>query len=65
MASQLLAYIHNQVTKAQSYVGHKEVGDYLVGKIFKPGARYDWNTLLSNATGETLNPEYFVKQFVS
>jgi peptidyl-dipeptidase A len=64
MASQLLKYIHRDVVKSESFVGNREVGAYLVEKVFKPGARFEWNTLLERATGETLNPEYFVAQFV-
>src|SRR5262249_2741245 len=64
MASQLLQFIHNNVVKSESYIGQPEVGEYLREKIFKPGARYDWNTMLSKATGEQLNPEHFVAQFV-
>jgi peptidyl-dipeptidase A len=64
MASQLLGYIHREVAKSESYAGYTEVGSYLVEKIFRPGARYDWNTLLKRATGEELNPRHFVAQFV-
>jgi peptidyl-dipeptidase A len=64
MASQLLSYIHSHVVNAESYVGNTMVGDYLIQKVFKPGARHDWNTMLSKATGESLNPEYFTAQFV-
>ena len=64
MASQLLGYIHREIVKSESFVGNPEVGSYLVEKIFKPGARYDWNAMLARATGESLNPGYFVAQFV-
>jgi peptidyl-dipeptidase A len=64
MASQLLGYIHREVVKAESYVGNAGVGSYLVEKVFKPGARYDWNTMLRKATGEDLNPAHFIGQFV-
>jgi peptidyl-dipeptidase A len=64
MASQLLRYIYREVVKSESYVGNPAVGQYLVEKVFKPGARYDWNTMLKRATGEDLNPEHFVHQFV-
>lgn len=64
MASQLLRYIHREVVRSESYVGDAGVGDYLVERIFKPGARYDWNTMLKKATMEDLNPEHFVAQFV-
>jgi|SRR5579883_1050925 len=64
MASQLLQYIHKNVVKADSYVGNAGVGQYLVEKVFKPGARYDWNSMLKRATGEELNPAHFIAQFV-
>jgi peptidyl-dipeptidase A len=65
MASQLLRYIHRAVVKSGSYVGNLQVGEFLVEKIFKPGARYPWNEMLKRATGEELRPEYFVEQFVT
>jgi peptidyl-dipeptidase A len=64
MASQLLRFIHLNVVQSESYVGNSGVGEYLVQKVFRPGARFDWNTMLLKATGEQLNPEHFVAQFV-
>jgi peptidyl-dipeptidase A len=64
MASQLLQYVHRNVARSESYVGNPLVGDYLVEKVFRPGARYDWNTMLTYATGEQLNPAHFIGQFV-
>lgn len=64
MASQLLQYIYRSVVKAESYVGSPSIGNYLAEKIFRPGSRYDWNTMLKRATGEDLNPAYFLQQFV-
>jgi len=64
MASQLLRYIHRDIVRSESYVGNPGIGNYLVEKVFKPGARYDWNTLLARATGEPLTPEHFIAQFV-
>lgn len=64
MASQVLRYIHKEVVKTPSYAGNPAVGNYLVEKIFKPGARYEWNEMLKRATGEALNPEHFILQFV-
>jgi peptidyl-dipeptidase A len=63
MASQVLKFIHQSVVKSESYVGHPETGSFLVEKIFRPGARYEWNALLQHATGESLNPEHFIRQF--
>ncbi len=64
MASQVLRFIHRNVVKRDSYVGNAEVGRFLIDRIFKPGARYEWNEMLKNATGEPLNAEHFIKQFV-
>jgi peptidyl-dipeptidase A len=64
MASQLLHHIQTKVAKSGSYVGESNAGSYLVEKVFKPGARYDWNTMLTKATDEPLKAEYFVTQFV-
>ena len=64
MASQVLRFIHRDVVKSESYVGNPEVGRFLTEKIFKPGARYEWNEMLRRATGETLNPEHFIQHFV-
>jgi peptidyl-dipeptidase A len=49
---------------AESYVGNPQVGAFLSEKVFKPGARYEWNTMLKIATGEELRPEHFIEQFV-
>ena len=64
MASQLLEHIYRNVVKAESYAGNPAAGQFLVEKVFKPGARYEWNEMLRRATGEELNPEHFIKQFV-
>jgi peptidyl-dipeptidase A len=37
-----------------------KVGSWLTEKIFRPGARYDWNDLLEHATGERLNSRHFI-----
>jgi peptidyl-dipeptidase A len=64
MASQLLRYIHTHVAKSESYVGNAQVGEYLVEKVFKPGSRYDWNSMLRRATQQELSAEHFIGQFV-
>jgi peptidyl-dipeptidase A len=64
MASQVLQFIHRNVVKKSSFVGNAEVGEFLVERIFKPGARYEWNEMLRIATGEPLNAEHFIEQFV-
>ena len=64
LASQLYYYITTNVTKSQSFVGEKAVGDYLREKVFMPGARYYWNDMIEEATGEKLTAKYYSKQFV-
>jgi peptidyl-dipeptidase A len=64
MASQILKFIHREIAGGATYVENAGVGAFLTEKIFRPGARYDWNTMLRRATGEDLNPQHFVAQFV-
>lgn len=63
MASQVLRCIRQNDGGSNSYAGNAKAGQFLVEKIFKPGARYDWNTMLNKATGELLNPRHFIEQF--
>jgi peptidyl-dipeptidase A len=69
LASQLHHYIvHNifglDTDENLSYVDDKRLGRYLKENIFAPGALYPWNEIITRATGEPLNPNYFVEQFV-
>ena len=68
-ASQLFYYISNNILKTEDYrkttfIGHKEVGDYLTRKIFRPGDTMRWNEMIEKATGEQLTPKYYARQFV-
>ncbi|WP_306009257.1 M2 family metallopeptidase [Bacillus sp. MMSF_3328] len=42
----------------------KEAGSYLLEEFFKPGAALHWNEKIEKATGEKLNPQHFIDQFV-
>ncbi|MBV9772526.1 MAG: M2 family metallopeptidase [Gemmatimonadetes bacterium] len=66
MASQLTGYLRREVLRGQagSLKGKTAAGAFLRERIFAPGASLDWNELLVQATGEGLNPRYFVEQFV-
>jgi peptidyl-dipeptidase A len=69
LASQLHYHIVRKVLKLKSdrdvsYVGDKNLGDYLRKKVLDPGAMYHWNDMIERATGEPLTPRYFVEQFV-
>ncbi|MFA6923308.1 MAG: M2 family metallopeptidase [Bacteroidales bacterium] len=69
LASQLYNYIKVNVLKSIekniSFVGKKEVGDYLKQKVFTPGLKYYWNDMIEKATGEKLTAKYYAKQFVN
>ncbi|MDZ5472923.1 peptidase M3A and M3B thimet/oligopeptidase F [Bacillus sp. 31A1R] len=60
-ASQLQGYIENHISVD---LFKPEVGQYLIENYFQYGAVYDWNEKIKQATGENLNPAYFVKQFL-
>lgn len=69
LASQLHHQIVTQVLKLEDstqvgYVNCPEVGNYLKNNVFKAGASLTWNEMIRQATGEYLNPKYFVDQFV-
>jgi peptidyl-dipeptidase A len=68
LASQLYFFIKEKVLKNTSseeisFIGKKEVGDYLKNLFFSYGALFKWDKLIISSTGEELNPEYWVKQF--
>ena len=69
LASQLHNHIVHKVLTLESdegvsYVGQREVGDFMREKVFKPGDLYHWNDMIARATGEPLTPKYFVNQFI-
>ncbi|MBN2103162.1 M2 family metallopeptidase [bacterium] len=69
LASQLHHCIVHDVLKLEddknlSYAGQEEIGQFLKTKVFQKGALYPWNEMIRQATGEPLNPKYFVDQFV-
>lgn len=60
-ASQLQRHIEEHVSKE---IYTPEVGNFLKNEFFSHGARYHWNTKIEKATGEKLNPQHFIDQFV-
>ncbi len=69
LASQLYNYIVSNILKGNSgedysFINKKEVGKYLIEKVFSVGAKYSWNEMIEKATGEKLTPKYYAKQFV-
>ncbi|HLO60428.1 MAG TPA: M2 family metallopeptidase [Bacteroidales bacterium] len=70
LASQLQAYINTNILKVGatdvvSMTKNPEVGTYLLNKVFRPGARYEWNDMIKRATGEELTAKYYAAQFVT
>lgn len=56
------AQIEDRVRRiAGGLVGRRAAGDWLVEKVFRPGAREDWAAHITRATGEALEPRYFVE----
>jgi peptidyl-dipeptidase A len=68
LASQIHAYIAKNILRQNNLknidYSNKEIGIYLKKSIFEQGMKYEWNKLIENATGEKLNPKYFVQEFV-
>ena len=67
LASQLHHSIQKKIlseNKETQYVNQKAVGEYLKKYVFRIGATLHWNAMIEQATGEPLNPEYFVNQFI-
>ncbi|MGB8955210.1 MAG: M2 family metallopeptidase, partial [Tumebacillaceae bacterium] len=62
-ASQFLKAMERDLN-VTSIVGDERVGKWLHEKVFLPGARDHWNTMIEKATGEPLSAKYFVEQFV-
>ncbi len=47
--------------EAGGLIGRREAGRWLQERVFWPGASMDWATHIEYATGERLNPQYFVR----
>jgi peptidyl-dipeptidase A len=55
------AQLMNRIVRpAGGFTGRKAAGEWLQEKVFRSGARQDWSTHIASATGEPLNPRYFV-----
>jgi len=65
VASQLLRHITTTVLAGEpscALIASPKVGAYMETALFRPGAVAPWNAWLERATGEPLNPAYFVEQ---
>jgi peptidyl-dipeptidase A len=59
-AAQLRSHLEKNVA-GNPFYGSEIAGRYLQEAFFGPGARDDWRTTVLRATGETLDPAYFVE----
>ncbi|HET7478381.1 MAG TPA: M2 family metallopeptidase [Rubrobacteraceae bacterium] len=59
-AAQLRHYLETYITHGPFFES-EVAGRYLLEAVFGPGARDDWQTTVLRATGEKLNPRYFVE----
>ncbi len=68
LASQLYYFIKEKVLSSEepydAFNNRKEAGDYLKNLFFLYGSLYHWNELIEKATGEKLNTDYYINQFV-
>jgi len=60
ISAQLRNYLESHITHGPFYE-NEVAGRYLLESFFGPGARENWRDTVLRATGELLNPEYFVK----
>ncbi|MBI3272680.1 MAG: M2 family metallopeptidase [Planctomycetes bacterium] len=61
MAAQLHEHLER---KEGGLIGNPKAGAWLRQRVFAEGARREWNEGLRFATGEPLNPKYFVDRYV-
>ncbi|WP_054948697.1 M2 family metallopeptidase [Numidum massiliense] len=55
---------HEAATRGTAYlISNEKTGAFLRKHIFAPGAKWHWNELLLSATGEKLNPDYYINAF--
>ena len=69
LASQLQVYINTHILKTGEYEvnglsKNPEIGKYLLEKVFRPGAEYQWNDMIRRATGEELTAKYYAGEFL-
>ncbi|MBN1153946.1 M2 family metallopeptidase [candidate division KSB1 bacterium] len=68
-ASQLTAHINKSVIRNStgrrlSYYNQPDLGRFLMQRVFKHGARYEWEEQVKKITGESLTATYFAQQFI-
>ena len=61
ISAQLRNHLETRVTGGEPFFASEVAGRYLQEAVFGPGARNGWQDTVLGATGETLDPYYFVK----
>ena len=69
IASQIHTYVNDEIldnagTCETACIDNPKVGEYMINKLFKPGAKYNMQDWLKNATNNNLSPEYFTTQYI-
>jgi peptidyl-dipeptidase A len=69
LASQLYYHvkdklIHRPENVDCSFYNSPIAGKFFMDKVFVPGAKFYWDDMIKNATGEKLTAKYYAKQFV-
>ncbi len=65
-ASQIDAELRRDVLDGRpTYCGEKGVGDWLLERIFRPGAAFHYDELAERATGSAVGPDAFAAQFLT
>jgi peptidyl-dipeptidase A len=63
IAAQLRHHLEERVTGGEAFFMSEAAGRYLQEALFGPGARNRWEDAVLGASGERLNPDYFVNSF--
>jgi peptidyl-dipeptidase A len=64
-ASQIDVAIRDEILGTEAtYCGEERVGQWLVERVFEPGARYHYDELARRATGSPVTADAFADQFV-
>jgi peptidyl-dipeptidase A len=64
ISAQLRDHLESRVTDGEPYFASEAAGRYLQEAVFGPGARNGWQDTVIGATGEKLNPDYFVRSLL-
>jgi peptidyl-dipeptidase A len=56
-------HLEERVTGGEAFFMSEAAGRYLQEALFGPGARNRWEDAVLGASGERLNPDYFVNSF--